>query len=176
VRAPTVHAGRRRGGAPGAGRGYRINPGPGDVTDPFAINPVRRSFAVVSVSLLIVFGPFLISETVATTTMLAVGWLGVTGIVMGTPILIWSLAEEGWRIMRRRLHPTVEHLDLSPRVAHILVRHGYEAIDDVDRTPDAALLLLSNMDVRGLREVRRAISLWKYQRWQERGFPATGYD
>jgi hypothetical protein len=32
------------------------------------------------------------------------------------------------------------------------------------------------MEARRLREVRRAVSLWKYRRWQEEGFPATGYD
>jgi hypothetical protein len=37
-------------------------------------------------------------------------------------------------------------------------------------------MLLSNMDHRGLREIRRAITLWKYRRWQEQGFPATGQE
>jgi hypothetical protein len=32
------------------------------------------------------------------------------------------------------------------------------------------------MDARGVHEIRRAVNLWKYQRWQEAGFPATGYD
>jgi hypothetical protein len=144
--------------------------------DPFAVNPIRRSFALVSVCSLVVFGPLLVGDELAMSVMVSVGWLAVTGIVMGVPILIWSLVEEGWRLLRRRLHPTVEQLDLSPRVIHVLVRHGYEAIDEVDRASDASLLLLSNMDTRGLREVRRAISLWKYRRWQESGFPATGYD
>jgi hypothetical protein len=43
-------------------------------------------------------------------------------------------------------------------------------IASVEEAPDAALLLLSNMDARALREIRRAISLWRYRRWQERGF------
>lgn len=159
-----------------AGAGYRGGVGGSDVVDPFAINPIRRSFAVVTVSALVVFGPLLVGGTFATTVLLSVGWLAVTGLVMGTPILIWSLVEEGWRLIHRRLCPSVDLLDLSPRVAHILLRHGYESIEAVDRAPDATLLLLSNMDSRGLREVRRAISLWKYRRWQEQGFPATGHD
>ncbi len=159
-----------------AGGGYRGGVGGSDVVDPFAINPIRRSFAVVTVSALVVFGPLLVGGTFATTVLLSVGWLAVTGLVMGTPILIWSLVEEGWRLIDRRLRPSVDLLDLSPRVAHILLRHGFESIEAVDRAPDATLLLLSNMDSRGLREVRRAISLWKYRRWQEQGFPATGHD
>ena len=155
---------------------YGVTSASSDVVDPFAVNPIRRSFAVVVTSALIVFGPLLIGGAVATTVLLAVGWLAATGLVMGTPILIWSLAEEGWRLLDRRLRPSVDLLDLSPRVAHILLRHGYESIEAVDRVPDATLLLLSNMDNRGLREVRRAISLWKYRRWQEQGFPATGHD
>jgi hypothetical protein len=151
---------------------------PGGVSspDPFAINPIRRSFTLVSVCSLVVFGPILVSGDFAMTVMVSVGWLALTGLVMGLPILVWSLVEEGWRLLQRRIHPTVEQLALSPRVAHILVRHGLAAIDDVDQASDATLLLLSNMDARGLREVRRAINLWKYRRWQEEGFPATGYD
>jgi hypothetical protein len=164
-----------RGGAARSARSGRI-PGGGDSPDPFAINPIRRSFGLVSVCSLIVFGPILIDGDFAMSVMVSVGWLAVTGLVMGVPILIWSLAEEGWRLLQRRIHPTVEQLDLSPRVVPVLVRHGFEAIDDVDQASDATLLILSNMDARGLHEVRRAISLWKYRRWQEQGFPATGYD
>ena len=165
----------RQAGARSVG-GYRSDVYAGDTADPFAVNPIRRSLALVSVSGLVVFGPLLLGEAVAATVMLSVGWLAVTGLVMGIPILVWSLAEEGWRLLRRRLHPTVDQLALSPRVVHVLRRHGYESIAEVDRAADATLLLLSNMDPRALHEVRRAISLWKYRRWQERGFPATGYD
>ncbi len=162
---------------PRQGYGYgRAGVGQSDLADPFAEDPVRRSAALVAVSALIVFGPILLGGPVATTVMLSVGWLGLTGLVMGLPILVWSLVEEGWSIIQRRLHPPIETLEISPRVAHILRRHGYRAIRDVDVVPDDELLGLSNMDARGLREVRRAISLWKYRRWQEQGFPATGYD
>lgn len=148
----------------------------GDAIDPFAVNPVRRSFGLSAISALVVFLPLWLGGAVATTVMLSVGWLAVTGLVIGLPILLWSLAEEGWRLVGARLHPTVDRLDLSPRVVHVLRRHGYATIAAVDEADDAALLLLSNMDPRGLREARRAISLWKYRRWQERGFPATGYE
>ncbi|CAA9555009.1 MAG: hypothetical protein AVDCRST_MAG49-2108 [uncultured Thermomicrobiales bacterium] len=162
-----------RGGRPEIGLRYGYQ---SDLADPFAVNPVRRSLALVLTSAAVVFVPLAIGGAVATLGMLAVGWLGLAGLVMGTPILVWSAAEEGWRRIDRRFHPTVDQLGLSPRVEHVLLRHGYATIDEVERESDAGLLLLSNMDARGLREVRRAVSLWKYRRWQEQGFPATGHD
>jgi len=155
-------------------RGCRQNPGTGALADPFAVNPIRRSLALVVGCALVVFGPWFVSGELATTVMLSVGWLAVTGLVMGIPVLLWSLTEEAVRMVRVRLRPPIARLDISPRVLHILARHGYDSIESVDAAPDAALLLLSNMDTRGLREVRRAITLWKYRRWQEKGFPAVG--
>jgi hypothetical protein len=157
-------------------RGCRSNPGTGHLADPFAVNPIRRSSTLVFGCAAIVFVPWFVDDEVATTVMLSVGWLAMTGLVIGLPVLLLSLVEEGVRFARRRLRPTVDQLEVTPRVAHILLRHGYESIDEVDRAPDAALLLLSNMDARGLREIRRAIALWKYRRWQEHGFPATGQE
>jgi hypothetical protein len=142
--------------------------------DPFAINPIRRSFLLVSGCAAALFGPALAGDEALTVAMLSVGWLAISGIVIGMPILLWSLLEEAARLLRRRWRPTVDLLDLPPRVTHILTRHGYEAIDDVDRAADADLLMLSNMDRRGLQETRRAVALWKYQRWQDKGFPVTG--
>lgn len=117
-----------------------------------------------------------ISGDFAMSVMVSIGWLAVTGLVIGIPILIWSVVEELVQMVLSRLRPTVELLDLSPRVAHILLRHGFETIVEVERASDATLLLLSNMDARGLQEIRRAISLWKYRRWQDEGFPASGYE
>jgi hypothetical protein len=71
------------------------------------------------------------------------------------------------------MHPGIELLGLSPRVEHILARHGILTIREVDAMDDQSLLLLSNMDQRGAREVRRAVSIWKYRRWQESGFTAV---
>ncbi len=147
-----------------------------DTPDPFAVNPIRRSFGLVLVCSVTIFGPLAIGGSVAMSVMVSVGWLAVTGLVIGTPILIWSLVEEGIDLIRTRLRPTVDQLQLSPRVVHVLTRHGYQEIDAVDNASDTTLLLLSNMDARGLREVRRAINLWKYRRWQDQGFPATGFD
>ncbi len=144
--------------------------------DPFAINPIRRSFGLVLTCGIIVFGPLAIGGAFAMSVMVSIGWLAVTGLVIGIPILIWSLVEEGVLLLRRRLRPTVAQLQLSPRIIHVLTRHGFDEIDAVDRASDTTLLLLSNMDARGLREIRRAINLWKYRRWQENGFPATGFD
>lgn len=159
-----------------AWRGCRTNPGTGYLADPFAVNPIRRSTILVVGCAAIIFVPWLFGEALATTVMLSIGWLAMTGLVIGLPVLFLSLIEEGVRAIRHRLHPTVDQLDITTRVAHILMRHGYESIDEVDRAPDAALLLLSNMDNRGVRDIRRAISLWKYRRWQEQGFPATGLE
>ena len=156
--------------------GWRTNPGTGHLADPFAANPIRRSTGLVTVCGVIVFGPLLIGGEAVALVMLSVGWLAVSGLMLGLPILIWSLVEELWRVVARRLYPTVGDLSISPRIVHILARHGYTTIRATDRAPDAALLLLANMDPRALREVRRAINLWKYQRWQERGFPATGFE
>jgi hypothetical protein len=98
------------------------------------------------------------------------GWFGLTGLIICTPILLWSLAEEGWRILERRLWPTIEDLELSPRAYNLLRRHGFVTIASVERTSDTSLLLLSNMDGRALHEIRRGVNLWRYRRWQERGF------
>jgi hypothetical protein len=146
------------------------------VADPFVVNPIRRSLGLVVVCLALLVGPWLISEQAGTTVMLSVGWLAATGLVMGLPILVWSCVEELIRILRRRVHPSIDLLELSPRVEHVLARHGFQTIESVDQTPDDGLLLLSNMDARSVREIRRAITLWKYRRWQENGFAATGDD
>ena len=174
ARSPSTRRGMPR--IDGCGRGYRGAGGSRDLPDPFAINPIRRSFALIACCAVAVGAPLLIGGAVATSAMLTVGWLAVTGIVLGVPIFLLSVGEEVWHLARRRMQPSIEELDLSPRVLHVLLRHGYDAIEHVDRTPVGALLLLSNMDPRGLREARRAISLWKYRRWQERGFPAGGYE
>jgi len=108
--------------------------------------------------------------------MLSVGWLAAAGLAIGLPVFLWSVGEWSAIAIRRRLRPTVDQLDISPRVAHILARFGYHEIDLVDQVSDAELMLLSNMDTRAVREIRRAIAIWKYRRWQERGFPARGFD
>ena len=109
---------------------------------------------------------------IALVMLIAFGWLAMTGIVMVTPILIWCLVEEGVKAVRRHRDPTTELLDLSPRAVNLLRRHGFETIAQVERTPDSTLALLSNMDASAIREIRRAVSIWRYQRWQARGFPA----
>jgi hypothetical protein len=139
--------------------------------DPFAVDPIRRSFGVVVICGGVVVGPWLASREVGETVMVTVGWLALTGLIFGVPVLVWSLTEEAVKAVQRRRHPTIDQLELSPRVAHILQRFGYRTIASAEAAPDAELLLLSNMDARGLREIRRAIALRHYRRWQERGFP-----
>ena len=154
----------------------RTNPGTGHLADPFAENPIRRSFALVTFCCVVLFGPFLVSASFGTLVMLSVGWIAASGFVLGLPVLLWSVGEYLVLAVRRRIRPTVDQLDISPRVAHILFRFGYEEIDLVDQASDSELMHLSNMDARALRELRRSIAVWKYRRWQERGFPATGID
>jgi Bacterial RNA polymerase, alpha chain C terminal domain len=124
----------------------------------------------------VLFGPLAVNDSFAALVMLSVGWLAAAGLVIGLPVLLWSIGEWLAIEIRRRFHPTVDQLDISPRVAHILDRFGYHEIDLVDQVSDAELMLLSNMDTRAIREIRRAIAIWKYRRWQERGFPARGFD
>ncbi len=108
------------------------------------------------------------------TVELVTGWFGLTGLVICTPIFLISLAEEGWHMLERRIWPTIDQLDLSPRAHNLLRRHGFVTIASVERTSDPSLLLLSNMDARALQEIRRGISLWRYRRWQEGGFREAG--
>jgi hypothetical protein len=144
------------------------------VSDPFAVNPIRRSAGLVAVCLAMLTVPWMISHQVGTTMMLATGWLAITGLVLGLPILIWCSGEWVVERIHRRMHPGIELLELSPRVEHILARHGIVTIREVESIDDAGLLLLSNMDLRGVKEVRRAVNIWKYRRWQESGFTAVG--
>jgi len=147
----------------------------GDCNDIFAVNPLRRSTWIVSVCWALVLGPaFLLHGDAQMLMLISFGWLAATGIILVTPIFVWCLIEEAWKILRRRVDPTIDELDLSPRASNLLRRHGLETIASIERVPDSSLSLLSNMDARAIREIRRAISIWRYQRWQERGFPADG--
>lgn len=144
----------------------------GSPDDIFAVNPVRRS-AMISLgswAMLVVPAAFM-SGNLQALLLIGFGWMAAAGIVFVTPIFIWSLAEVAWQRYRRHKHPGIDELDISPRAFSLLTRHGFDTIEHVDRTPDSTLLLLSNMDARTLREIRRAINIWKYQRWQDRGFP-----
>lgn len=155
-------------------RGTRNNPGAGSLTDPFAVNPIRRSAALVSSSAAVILVPWMIGEVAVTTIMLTTGWLAVTGLVFGVPVLVWSLIEAGVIRIKGKIRPPVDQLDISPRLMHVLQRHGYTEIQLVDSAPDQALSMLSNMDQRGLREIRQAVAVWKYRRWQEQGFRGPG--
>lgn len=146
-----------------------------DTNDLFATNPLRRSAWVVGVSWALVLGPyFLLDGEYRALALVGVGWLAATGIIMCTPILVWCVVEELVKAVRRRITPPIEELNLSERAYNLLRRHGFESISSVETVPDSSLLLLSNMDTRALKEIRRSISLWRYRQWQERGFPADG--
>ncbi len=107
-------------------------------------------------------------------TMVLFGWLAAIGMVLTFPVVVMSLIEMAWSQVARRLYPSSDLLDLSPRVRNLLNRYGYRTIDRIDRTSDDAFLMLTNFDPKALRELRRAISVWKYRRWQDAGFPADG--
>ena len=151
--------------------GLRVGTGHSDLGDLFSVNPIRRSLGVIVASIVMMLLPpmFLAGPAQAAALVLAL-WFGCTGLILCIPILIWSVIEEVWRHCQRRLWPTVEQLDLSPRAHNLLRRHGFVTITSVEQTPDTTMLLLSNMDHRALHEIRRSISLWRYRRWQERGF------
>jgi Bacterial RNA polymerase, alpha chain C terminal domain len=149
----------------------RIGTGCSDLGDLFAVNPIRRSLTTILVSLAIMLLPamFLHGGTQAAVMVLAI-WFGCTGLILCVPILIWSVLEALWARIQRRLWPTIDQLDLTPRAHNLLRRHGFVTIVSVEQTPDTTMLLLSNMDPRALHEIRRSVSLWRYRRWQERGF------
>ncbi len=141
--------------------------------DPFAINPIRRSlasFAVCTAAFVVPMAFF--PSNLEALSMVLFGWLAAIGMVMCFPIFLISVIELAWIRVSQRVHPSVDVLDLSPRVRHLLRRYGYDTIESVDCTHDDVFLLLSNFDPKALHEVRRAISIWKYLRWQEAGFPA----
>lgn len=142
------------------------------VGDPFAENPIRRSLTVVVIAVAVLGVAALAGGSIAGLIMLSVGWLAITALIFGLPVLGWSLIEEGVAALNRRLSPSIDVLDISPRIVSILRRHGYETIDQVARTDDASLLEMSNLGPAGLHELRRAVSLWRYRRWQEAEFPA----
>src|SRR5688500_14138951 len=92
---------------PEGGAGCRIGAiGPGGTQhpDPFAVNPIRRSTALVVVSGALFFGPLLVGGPEATAAMLAGGWVGMMGLALGVPVLALSLIEAGWDRLRDRLH------------------------------------------------------------------------
>ena len=152
-------------------RGGWASTGAAHHPDSFAVNPIRRSLVLVVVSAAAFIVPLAIGGPAAETVLLAGGWLGLLGVAIGTPVLCLSVIEEGCRRLRRRMQPPVEQLAITPRLINILRRHGYESIASIDRASDASLLLLSNMDARGVAEIRRALALWHYRQWQEHGFP-----
>ncbi|MGB3329620.1 MAG: hypothetical protein WBA46_11745 [Thermomicrobiales bacterium] len=144
-----------------------------NISDPFATDPVRRSAIVVAVCIAILLSAVVSNDELGTAILLSIGWVAGIALIFCVPILIWSAIEEVVAITRRRLHPPLEVLDLTPRVLHILHRHGFETIVSVDRVSDPHLMTLANIDMRDVQQIRRAISLWKYARWQEKGFPAS---
>jgi hypothetical protein len=142
--------------------------------DPFAVNPIGRSLATFVISTIAVIVPIaLFSPRLEALTMISFGWAAIIGMVFSLPVLLISLCEALWNAVSRRIYPSIDLLDLSPRVRNLLRRYGYTSIDSVDQTSDDALLMLTNFDPLAVHELRRAISIWKYLRWQDAGFPAN---
>lgn len=137
----------------------------------FAVNPIRRSLGALVLSVALLVAPLLLpAGDTQTAVLLVTIWFGSGGIFISLPILVFSLLEGAWDRCQRRLWPTIDDLELSPRARHLLRRHGFVTIPSVEQTHDSTLLLLANMDGRILREIRRSINLWRYRRWQEGGF------
>jgi hypothetical protein len=111
---------------------------------------------------------------VADLLLLTVGWVAMAVMVISLPVLLMCLVELLWKRITARLRPSVDELELSVRTSNLLRRHGFSTIASIDRTSDSSLLVLSNFDPRAVQEVRRAISLWKYRKWQDAGFPSDG--
>jgi hypothetical protein len=151
--------------------GVRVTTGHSDLGDLFSVNPIRRSLMaiLISIGMMLLPAMFLDGGAQAAAMVLTI-WFGSTGLILCIPILIWSIIEELWCRCQRRIWPTVDQLDLTPRAHNLLRRHGFVTITSVEQTPDTTMLLLSNMDHRTLHEIRRSTSLWRYRRWQERGF------
>ena len=143
--------------------------------DPFAVNPLRRSAIALLVSSALVIGPpALLSPSTADLVLITVGWIAMAVMVLSLPVLLMSLIELLWKRVTTRLRPSVDELELSERTRNLLRRHGFTTIASIDQTSDSSLLVLSNFDARAMHEVRRAISIWRYRRWQEAGFPDRG--
>lgn len=170
----------RTSSTPGSARAYigefrsRVAAQPNQWQDPFHTNPIRRSLTGAAIGLAVIVLPFLVSEELGATIMLAVGWLALAMVVFCLPILVWSLIEELVRRTTSRIHPPVSELDLPERVIHILQRHGVQTVRAAERLDPAAFHLMANMGPRDAEAVGRAIRLWRYRRWQEAGFPAGG--
>lgn len=141
--------------------------------DIFAVNPLKRSAIIAGCGWAFLLVPLMLPDNhVSSVLLISFGWLAAVAVIFVTPILIWSLAEVIWDAIRQRRNPTIHQLDLSPRARHLLLRFGYDTIESIESAQDSQLLLLSNMDARTVREIRRAVSIWRYQRWQAQGFPA----
>src|ERR671917_21670 len=111
----------RHGSRPSSSSGYRSRweyQSWSQQPDPFAVNPIRRSALLIVAS-------------------------GLVGLALGIPVFLLSVGEELYGRLIERIRPSVDRLDLSPRIRHILTRHGYEAIALIEQTPDSTLLLLS---------------------------------
>jgi hypothetical protein len=165
---------------PGSARAYvgefrsRVAMQRNQVHDPFSVNPIRRSLAAAVVSLGVITLPFMVSEETGATVMLSVGWLAMAVLVFSIPVLVWSVIEALFLAITHRVHPPVSELDLPGRVIHILQRHGVRTIRAAEQLDPAAFHLMANMAPSDAEAVARAISLWRYRRWQEAGFPAGG--
>jgi len=154
-------------------RGRALGPGPTHtVFDPFSVNPIRRSLGAIAVSAAMLVAPMRwLGAEVGGLVLVGVGRLAAAVLMMSVPVLIIATVEELWRQVRRRVHPPIEELDLSPRVLRLLHRYGLDTIAAVEQVDEATLMLLPNFDARARREVMRAISLRQYaaqqRAWEE---------
>jgi hypothetical protein len=144
------------------------------IHDPFSVNPIRRSLAGGIGSFAVMAVPFLVSDDVGASVMLSVGWIALAVLIFCLPVFFISVGEELLRIVTDRVQPPVTELEISDRLVHILSRHGVRSIEKLNRLDYASLHLMANMEARDIRSLERALSLWRYRRWQNAGFPDEG--
>lgn len=138
-----------------------------------AVSPVRRSAGLVITCVLILSVAFsLRSSNAIGPWMVVAASLAGAMLVLGLPVLVWSVVESLVRRHRRRTSPPLHELGLSIRLENILRKAGYETIRDVERLGIADLMLLPRVEFDEAKQFERALTLYRYRRWQEAGFPA----
>ena len=167
-----------RGVPPHIGRGWHEGriPGPSEpsLNGIFAVNPIRRASGLAVACLLVIAAVVLLLQGGSgrgNALLLIVAALAGAMLLIATMLLLWSVLAEVHRRYRRRTSADLAELRLSVRTENILRRAGYETVADIDGLDDDQLLGLPRMEDHDIRQIRRALSLWTYKRWQDAGFP-----
>ena len=168
-----------RGVPPHIGRGWHDGriPGPGEpsLNGIFTTNPIRRSVILIAVCLAVIATVVVLFQHGGTRgggLLVLAAALAAAILLLAVPLLLWSIIADAARRHRRRTSPDLADLRLSVRTENILRRSGHETVADIVGLDDDQLLGLPRMEDHDVRQIRRALSLWDYRRWQESGFPS----